>query len=117
MRLELIDRLDLEWIERPGERRLKAVDQRRRRLGDRLARGSGLRGKQRPLVGDALQSVAAAIGELQAGAGDDVFERPRDEDFTRACRGLDPGRDVHRQPRESRAAALHLTDMEAGTYV
>src|SRR5436305_12948729 len=71
-------------------------------------------GVQVPLAGDALGAVLAAVDELQAGAGDQVADGPRDEHLAGGGQLAHAGGDVDRHARELAVVLLALPGVQAG---
>jgi hypothetical protein len=76
---------------------------RSRRLGD----------EELPRAGYAVELVLAAVGELEAGAGDEVGHGARDECFTGLREGRDLGADLHGDAAEVVAVLFALAGMHA----
>src|SRR5438132_1224998 len=71
--------------------------------GPRLSRAGRLScfsGEESPLVGDAFQRSRPAVGELDAGTGDEVLDGRGDEYLAGLRERADTRADVHRDTRE-----------------
>src|SRR5215207_3967980 len=75
---------------------------------------SSSHGEHLPLAGHALQSWTAAVGEVDAGAGDEIADGTGDENLARVCDRGDARPDVHGDPGEVITAQLALTGVETG---
>jgi hypothetical protein len=78
-----------------------AVDAQWHRMWlSRAGRLSRFSGEDSPLVGDAFQRSRPAVGELDAGTGDEVLNGRGDEYLPRPRERADTRADVHRDTRE-----------------
>src|SRR5437764_14210472 len=71
-------------------------------------------GVELPLVGDALEGVAAAVGEDDAGPGHEVLYGARDQDLAGACHRRNARADVHGDAAHIVAPQLDLTGVQSG---
>jgi hypothetical protein len=78
-----------------------AVDAQWHRMWlSRAGRLSCFSGEDSPLVGDAFQRLRPAVGEVDAGTGDEVFDGRGDEYLTGPRERAYTRADVHRDTRE-----------------
>ena len=61
--------------------------------------------------------MPVAIAELEAGAGDEVANRARDQHFARLRDFDDPRRDVHRDAADAAGDGGALAGMDAGPTI
>src|SRR3954468_19763481 len=73
--------------------------------------------EEAPFAGGALQRLHAAVGELEAGADDQLAHRAGNEDFARRRQGSDSGADVDRHAADVVADQLDLAGVDAGPHI
>src|ERR1700689_1580991 len=78
--------------------------------------GAGDR-EERPGVCDPAQFVRAAVSEQDAGAEDQVLDRPRDEDLSGLGERGDAVGDVHGGPGYIVPHEIHFTGVDSGTQL
>ena len=71
-------------------------------------------GEQRPVAGDALEDLSAAVYELDAGPCDEVPHCRGGEYLASLREGADTGADVYRQAREVVTADFAFADVDSG---
>jgi hypothetical protein len=73
--------------------------------------------EQPPLVGDSLQSVRTAIGELDSGTGYEVPDCAGHQHFVRVRSRCNPRADVYRDSAYVVADQLTFTGMQPGAHL
>src|SRR4029079_2684832 len=81
----------------------------------RKTRDLMLEGIEPPLAGHALQLVRPAVHERDAGAGDEIADGLRAEDFVRFCARGDPRSDRDRDARDLAVGDRALAGVDAHT--
>ena len=71
-------------------------------------------GEQPPPVGNPFERVAAPVGEADARAEDKHLHSAGDQDLTGLGSGGNPGTNMHGQPGDRAAGAVHFPRVQAG---
>jgi len=72
-------------------------------------------GEDLPGLGYALQLLRAPALEPERRSSNEIFDRPRDEDFARSSKSRDPSADVHGDPTDIAILSLfQLAGVQAG---
>src|SRR5438045_5574962 len=72
-------------------------------------------GEDLPGLGYALQLLRAPALEPERRSSNEIFDRPRDEDFARSRKSRDPSADVHGDPTDIAILSLfQLAGVQAG---
>src|SRR5438094_6103112 len=72
-------------------------------------------GEDLPVLGYALQLMRAPAVEPERRSSNEIFDRPRDEDFARSRKSRDPSADVHGDPADIAILSLfQLAGVQAG---